>query len=117
MAKADRLERLDARRAELEREYRETLLGALRTCAAGSWGLFDHVRDRAARARTAPVIAELADFAEAIDEARARLGLDPFTLHRRFLAERGPVESDKVGEPKQAQAWLNRMAATPADVG
>ena len=111
MAKADRLERMDARRAELEAEYNDVLHAALTTAAAGTWGLFDHKPDRAARARTAPVIAELADLAAEIDERRAALLMDPFTLHHEFIAARGPVPSNAVGEPKQAQAWLDRIGA------
>lgn len=110
MAKADRLERMDVRRAELEADYRATLVAALVTCAAGSWGLFDHRSDRAARARVAPILADLTDLAEAIDALRAPLGLDPFVLHHEFLAARGPVASNEAGEPKQAQAWLDRMS-------
>ena len=110
MAKADRLERMDVRRAELETEYRARLIAALAVCAAGSWGLFDHRSDRAARARVAPVIADLTDLADAIDALRAPLGLDSFALHHDFLAARGPVASNEAGEPKQAQAWLVRVS-------
>ncbi|MBU6267839.1 MAG: hypothetical protein KGN34_09885 [Sphingomonadales bacterium] len=110
MAEADRLERLDARREELEVEYRAALVAALRVTAAGKWGLFDHQADRHARAAVAPVIAELDEISEAIDRARETLGLPAFDLHREFLAARGPVKADAVGEPKQAQAWLERLA-------
>ena len=110
MAKADRLERMDVRRVELEAEYRDVLHVALTTAAAGTWGLFDHKPDRAARARTAPVVAELTDLAAEIDERRAALMMDPFTLHHDFIAARGPVPSNAVGEPKQAQAWLDKLA-------
>ena len=114
MAKADRLERLDTRRQELEAEYREVLLDALRVTAAGKWGLFGHKADRASRAAIAPVIANLAEIGEAIDEARELLLMPPFELQQEFLASRGPVSSQAVGEPKQAQAWLDRLgAATP----
>ncbi|WHO40780.1 hypothetical protein PMI04_009410 [Sphingobium sp. AP49] len=109
MAKADRLERMDNRRAELETEYGEVLVAALRATAAGSWGLFDHNKDRAARARVAPVIAALEELAEQIDDLRDRLGVEPFALHQQFLAARGPVASSAVGEPKQAQAWLDQL--------
>ncbi|UZK68710.1 hypothetical protein OKW76_11745 [Sphingomonas sp. S1-29] len=109
MAKADRLARLDARRLELEAEYTAALIAALRTTAAGKWGLFDHQGDRHARAATAPVVEDLTDLADAIDSARDQLGLEPFDLHREFLASRGPVASQAVGEPKQAQAWLARL--------
>ncbi len=109
MAKADRLERLDIRREELEAVYTDALMAALRKTAAGSWGLFDHKPDRAARAKIAPVIAHLTETGEEIDVLRDQLGLEPFGLHRQFVASRGPVASSAVGEPKQAQAWLEKL--------
>ncbi len=113
MAKGDRLARLDAHREDMEGEYREALIAALRTTAAGKWGLFDHRKDRVARAAAAaaPVVAQLTEMGEDIDEARQQLGLPPFALHAEFLASRGPVGPEAVGEPKQAQAWLDRLAA------
>lgn len=111
MAKADRLERLDAHRADLEADYREALIAALRVTAAGKWGLFDHNADRHARAAVAPTIANLTDLAEEIDAAREQLFMEPFELHREFLGQRGPVSSQAVGEPKQAQAWLAKLTA------
>ncbi|KUR75703.1 hypothetical protein [Novosphingobium sp. FSW06-99] len=109
MAKADRLERLDTRRIDLEADYTAALIEALRATAAGRWGLFDHKPDRVARAAVAPVIANLTDLGEAIDDARDQLGMEPFALHQEFLAARGPVSPQAVGEPKQAQAWLARL--------
>lgn len=111
MAKADRLERLDVRREEVEAEYRDALIAALRVTAAGRWGLFDHQKDKAARARTAPVIAALEELADAIDAMRDTLGLEPFVLHQDFMAVRGPAAADAVGEPKQAKVWLERLGA------
>jgi hypothetical protein len=111
MAKADRLERTDALRLDLEADYRAALVSALQVTAAGKWGLFDHNRDRARRAPSNPVIDGLIELAEAIDKAREQLGMTPFELHRDFLGARGPVASSAVGEPKQAQAWLDRIAA------
>jgi hypothetical protein len=105
MAKADRLERLDIRRAELEEEYRAALI------AGGRWGLFDHQQDRSARAKTAPVLAQLDELAQEIDAMRDTLGLEPFDLHPAFLAARGKPAADAVGEPKQAKAWLERLGA------
>jgi hypothetical protein len=113
VARADRLERLDTRRSELEQEYRAALIAALQVTAGGQWGLFGHHQDKAARARTAPVLARLQDMADEIDGARDALGLDPFDLHRDFLTARGPVSADAVGEPKQARAWLDRLGVTP----
>ena len=112
MAKADRLERLDTRRLDLEADYTAALIEALKITAAGKWGLFDHKADRAARAATAPVIEQLTELGEAIDAARAQLDMEPFALHHEFLAARGPVSPQAVGEPKQAQAWLARLAGS-----
>src|SRR5688572_446970 len=99
MAKADRLERMDIRRTELEAEYREALIAALKVTAAGTWGLFDHNEDRHARAQAAPVVENLDEIAEAIDKMRETLSMAPFDLHQEFLASRGKVSSSAVGEP------------------
>jgi hypothetical protein len=109
MGKADRLERLDTRRAELEVEYEAALVAALRKVAAGSWGLFDHQQDRVTRAKWAPAVTELCDLGQDIDKMRDSLGLEPFALHAAFEASRGPVPSTAPGEPKQAKAWLEKM--------
>ena len=110
MAKADRLERLDLRRAELEAEYRELLIHALQKAAAGSWGLFGHnPKDRAALAKWAGPVEELCDLGQALGRMRDDLGLEPFALHQEFEASRGPVASTAPGEPKQAKAWLERL--------
>lgn len=111
MAKAQRLERLDIRRLELEAEYKEALTAALRKAAAGSWGLFAHNDDRSARAKWEPIVTDLCDRGRDIDEMREQLGLEPFRLHEEFEASRGPVSSNAPGEPKQAQAWLDRLTA------
>jgi hypothetical protein len=112
MAKADRLARLDDRRLEAEAEYRSALIDALRVTAAGKWGLFDHNPDRAARAAAAPTVEALTAIAHDIEAMRTQLGLPAFDLHRQFLGARGPVAPQAVGEPKQAQAWLDRLAAS-----
>jgi len=109
MAKADRLERLDTRRIDLEADYTAALIEALKVTASGKWGLFDHKPDRVARAAVTPVLENLADLGEAIDAAREQLDMPPFDLHHEFLAARGPVSPQAVGEPKQAQAWLARL--------
>jgi len=109
MARADRLDRLDVRRADLEADYSQALIDALEATAAGSWGLFGHQKDRHAQAKFAPVLANLNETAEAIDSLRTQLDMDPFALHQEFLASRGPVASTAVGEPKQARAWLEKL--------
>lgn len=114
MAKADRLERLDLRRSELEAEYTAELIDALRITASGKWGLFDHNGDRAARLAVAPVLASLNEIGQSIDRAREQLAMPPFELHQQFLASRGPVSPEAVGEPRQAQAWLDRLSQAGA---
>lgn len=108
MAKADRLERFDLHRIELENDYATTLKAALEMAAGGKWGLFDHHADRNARGRFAPVVGALLALADEINDLRVRLGLQCFALHVEFLASRGAVASSAPGEPRQAQAWLNR---------
>jgi hypothetical protein len=115
MAKADRLERLDIRRSELEAEYREALIQALRVTASGKWGLFDHNGDRLTRSAVAPTIDHLNEIGAAIDGAREQLAMPPFELQQRFLKARGPVSAHAVGEPRQAQEWLERLADTSSD--
>ncbi len=115
MAKSHRLARLDVRRNELEVEYRALLVAALRTTAAGKWGLFDHNGDRWARASVASVVNNLNEIGATIDGARDHLGMPPYELHQQFLKSRGPVGPQAVGEPKQAQAWLDRLADTMAN--
>jgi transposase len=110
MARADRLERLDAQRVALEAEYQESLTEALRATAGGKWGLFGHNEQPGKAAIVPAEVEHLIDLGEAIGSMRERLMLEPFALHAKFLASRGRVKSDAVGEPKQAQAWLDRMA-------
>jgi len=42
---------------------------------------------------------------------RARIGDAPFPLHQEFEAARGPVGPNAPGEPKQARAWLEKLAS------
>ena len=110
MARIDRLERLDQRRADLEVEYREMLIAALERTAAGKPGLFNHRADKRERAAVAPAIDELRELGDAIDGLRAQLMIEPFALHRDFFDARGPVAPSAVGEPRQAKLWLERLA-------
>lgn len=109
MARADRLERLDAQRIALEAEYLVSLTEALRATAAGKWGLFGHNEQPGKTANVPAEVENLLELGEAIASMRERLMLEPFALHGKFLASRGKVKSDAVGEPKQAQAWLDRL--------
>jgi hypothetical protein len=116
MAKADRLARLDIRRLELEADYTAALIEALRRTASGKSGLFGHSGDRWSREAVAPVIDNLTELGEAIDRAREQLAMPQFDLHTQFLASRGPVGPQAVGETRQAQAWLDRLAATSTEL-
>lgn len=109
MARADRLERLDKRRSEMEADYRAALIEALEVTAAGKWGLFDHNADKIMRAATAPIIDNLIELADEIAQAREALFMEPFTVHDEFMASRGKPPANAVGEPKQARAWLERL--------
>ena len=111
MAKIDRLERLDQRRADLEVEYRTLLIGALERTAAGKPGLFNHRADKRERAAVAPVIDELRELGDSIDAIRDQLMMDPFVLHRDFFDARGRVAPSAAGEPRQAKQWLDRLSA------
>ena len=115
MAKIDRLARLDAQRIEMEAEYRLALIAALTRTAAGHWGLFDHQNHQRTRAAMAPTFDLLCETGDAIDQARERLALPPFDLHREFLASRGRPSPSAVGEPRQAQQWLDRLASGRSD--
>src|ERR1044072_9390876 len=107
MAKADRLQRLDVRRSELESEYTDALIDALRVAASGKMGLFDHAEDRRTRAAIAPVLTNLAEIGEAIDGMREQLMMPRFELQQQFLTARGPGGPQAVGERKQAQALVH----------
>ena len=109
MARADRLERLDAQRLEAEAGYETVLIEALHRAAAGSWGLFGHTQDRARVAKWGPTVTDLCDRGEDIARMRNTLELEPFALHQGFKASRGPVPANAPGEPKQARAWLERL--------
>ncbi len=108
MTKADRLSQ---EVKGLEREYCAVLTRALTNCAAGQWGLFgqnEHLHSYGIPAE----LGELRDLAQTINRVRARIGEAPFRLHEEFEAERGRGDANDPGEPKLAQAWLKRLAAT-----
>ncbi len=113
MSRADRLERLDSQRAELEEQFNALLVDALRRAAAGSWGLFDHRPDKASRKAWEPAVTELFELGDEIDAMRATLSLEPFAPGAEFRASRGPVASNAPGEPRQALLWLERLGIAP----
>jgi len=112
LSRAARLERLDAHRIELEAEYLEALISALRVTASGKWGLFGHNEHLEPGASRLQLVTDLCDRGQEIDSIRERLGLDEFPLHQEFEDSRGRVSSQSLGEPKQAKAWLERLGKT-----
>ena len=107
MGKAEHLSRqVD----ELESLYAVILTKALTACATGEWGLFGH-NEHLRADDSPPQLAELRDLAKTINRQRARIGEGPFPLHEEFEAARGRADANALGEPKQAQAWLDRLAA------
>ena len=109
MARADRLARMDERRAELEDAYRAALIAALEHTASGKPGLFGHKEHSGPKRAPPPAVIELRAIGAEIGELRETLGLEPFSFHREFEASRGPVSAQAPGEPKQAKAWLERL--------
>jgi hypothetical protein len=105
----NKVDRLAERLTVLEDEYRARLINALSRCAAGRWGLFGHNDHLRPDAPVDPEVGELLDLGLEIERIRDRLGLKAFALHTRLMASRGPQSSNAVGEPKQAQAWLDEL--------
>lgn len=110
MARAERLARLDEQREELELAYLTALIQALEQTAKGKLQLFGH-KTAKGRSRTPepPAVLALLEMGEEIDALRDTLGIEAFALHAEFIASRGPVSPSAVGEPKQAQQWLERL--------
>jgi hypothetical protein len=105
----DNSERLSQQVDELERQYRTLLSRALTDCAGGRWGLFGH-NEHLHSYGVPSELAELRELAHAINRLRARIGEGLFPLHEEFEAARGRADANALGEPKQAQAWLQRLA-------
>jgi len=103
---------MDALRSDLEADYAEALIAALRITASGTWGLFGHNEHLDSRNAVPPMVTDLCDRGAEIDALREKLGLEPFALHREFEESRGKVSPQAPGEPKQAKAWLERLGKT-----
>lgn len=117
MTSKRRLQTLEKDLQLAEAAYRQQLIKALHTCAAGQWGLFgtndtvhqihfrtkDHVQSSDARM--------LIDAGDEIAELRSHLAyIDTFPLHERFTAYRKlATEPSASGEPRLAQQFLNEI--------
>lgn len=107
----------DKRTAKLEHEltlaeagFEEELLGALRVCAAGHWGLFGRNGERWDEG------ASLIALGEKISGLRKELGYTGgFKLYDRFTAYRRLNGSNDPGEPKLARAFLAEITTNEND--
>ena len=107
MTKANRIsQQLD----ELEGEYRIVLTRALMECANGRWGLFGHNEHLHSYGVPAE-LGHLRELARSINRLRGKIGEAAFPLHDEFEAARGLADANAPGEPKKAQAWLQRLSA------
>jgi hypothetical protein len=124
MSRASRRAKAESELEHLEARFRERLVGALRACAAGHWGLFgqnDRADQRALdrnafHARPADV-AELLALGGEIDALRSALGFsDGSALYARLKSFRRLRTENAPGEPRLAQQFLAELDAdaTPA---
>jgi hypothetical protein len=114
VSRASRLEKRLRSLATLEAAYEALLLAELRTCAAGTWGLFgqnDEVLERNGLVRYLSSEArELLDLGATIARERASLVLDEYDLHARFMFYRSLPREQLLGEPKLALQLLAEIA-------
>ena len=118
MSKESRRVKLEKDLALLESTFRARLLAALRACAAGHWGLFGRNNDvlEGAYGSNHKYISneaqDLLSLGGKIDDLRARLGYtEGYALYGRFLAARNDRSPNTIGEPKQAQRFLDEISS------
>lgn len=101
----------------LEEQFSIELVGALRECAAGTWGLFGR-NDQVIEAQPEPLkemlkskrAEKLIEDGDEIERLRRELGFtEPFSLYRRFLELRQMRGSNVPGEPKLAIQFLEEL--------
>ena len=107
MSRSSRQSKSECRLAQLETEFVEKLVTALRECAAGRWGVFGQ-NDRVFSVRSSGP--ELVALGEKIRELRAELGrLEVFEPYQRFLHYRAMRGPNIPGEPKLATLLLQEI--------
>ena len=114
--RASRQGKFERQLAAAEADFRTKLLAALKTCAAGHWGLFgqnDHVdlpKGMIEQTYEQSGVRELIDLGQEIQAFRTRLGIaEPFPLFARLLELRGRKTENDLGEARLAQAWLEEL--------
>jgi hypothetical protein len=119
VSRASRRDKDQGELEHLEARFRERLVGALRACAAGRWGLFGRNDPAVPRptvrhtARVPPTDAgALLELGEEIDALRSSLGYpDKNALHARLKAYRRLRAENAPGEPRLAQQFLAEIDA------
>ncbi len=111
-----RREKVERALASAEADFRVMLIAALRSCAAGHWGLLDqnghldrprHFVEQAFEAAGAKALFALG---QEIGDLRNDLGVaEPFELFARLQELRGRKTANDLGEARLAQAWLKEL--------
>jgi hypothetical protein len=92
----------------MEADFREQLLVALRSCAAGRWGLFNQNNHRQTFESSGAV--ELGQLGDEIENIRRQLGIgEAFDLYARLIQMSGNKGSNHPGEQRLAKTWLAEL--------
>lgn len=119
MSRATRRDKAEGELEHLEARFRERLMIALRTCAAGQWGLFgqnDAAYKRAFGRNAVRVIPaevdELLELGDEIDALRASLGFSGGNaLYARLKSYRKLPAGNASTEPRLARQLLAELEA------
>ena len=121
MSRSTRRDKAEGELEHLEVRFRERLMVALRTCAAGQWGLFgqnDAAYKRAFGRNAVRVIpaevGELLALGEEIDALRSSLGFPGGNaLYARLTSYRKLPAANAPAEPRLARQLLAELDAVP----
>jgi hypothetical protein len=124
VSRASRREKAEGELEHLEARFRERLIDALRSCAAGEWGLFghhdagyEHAFKRNPLPPKPPDVVELLALGDEIDAIRSSLGFsDGSELYARLKTYRRLRKESAPGEPRLAQQFLAELEAADARV-
>jgi len=116
MVSARREEALEKDRQSLETAYFDALLVALRDCADGRWGLFGQNEGTLPAYLEERHLPESARRLDAIGDelvaVREKMGFaDLFAPMQRLVELRAEQGSNRPGEPRMAQMFLNELKA------
>jgi hypothetical protein len=119
VSRSTRRDKAEGELEHLEARFRQRLMIALRTCAAGQWGLFgqNDAAYKRAFGRNAvraipPEVGELLALGDEIDALRASLGfLGGDALYARLKTYRKLPAANAAAEPRLARQFLAEIAA------